>query len=42
VFAVKSSLITPFTKHTSPQEAAARKTTAPFYTVEYDFALTPA
>src|SRR5688572_696934 len=42
VFAVKTSLIAPFQRHDSPQEAAARKATAPFYTVEYDFALTPA
>jgi hydroxyquinol 1,2-dioxygenase len=42
VFAVKSSLITPFNRHDSPQEAAARKTTTPFYTMEYDFTLTRA
>jgi hydroxyquinol 1,2-dioxygenase len=42
VFAVKSSLITTFARHDSPQEAAARNTSAPFYTVEYDFGLTPA
>jgi hydroxyquinol 1,2-dioxygenase len=42
VFAVKNSLITTFERHDSPQEAAARKTSAPFYTVEYDFGLTPA
>jgi protocatechuate 3,4-dioxygenase beta subunit len=42
VFAVKTSLITPFVKHTAPHKAAARNTTTPFYTVDYDFALTPA
>jgi hypothetical protein len=42
VFAVKTSLIAPFERHDSPAEAAARNTTAPFYTVEYNFVLTPA
>jgi hydroxyquinol 1,2-dioxygenase len=42
VFAVKNSLIAPFKRHDSPQEAAARKTATPFYTMEYNFTLTPA
>lgn len=41
VFAVKSSLVATFKRHDSKKEAEARKTTAPFYTVEYDFGLTP-
>jgi hydroxyquinol 1,2-dioxygenase len=42
VFAVKTSLIAPFERHDSPTEAAGRDTTAPFYTMEYDFRLAPA
>jgi protocatechuate 3,4-dioxygenase beta subunit len=41
VFAVKSSLIADFVRHDSAAEAMERKTTAPFYTVEYDFGLKP-
>jgi hydroxyquinol 1,2-dioxygenase len=41
VFVVKSSLITDFVRHDSVEEAIARKTTAPFYTVEFDFGLKP-
>ena len=40
VFAAKSSLIVDFVRHDDLAEAVARKTTAPFYTVEFDFALT--
>lgn len=40
VFAAKRSLIVDFARHDEPAEAEARKTTAPFYTVECDFALT--
>jgi catechol 1,2-dioxygenase len=39
VFAVKSSLVADFIRHDSVGEAKARQTTAPFYTVEYDFTL---
>jgi len=42
VFVVKSSLVVDFVRHDSAGEAMARKTTVPFYTVEYDFALNPA
>jgi hydroxyquinol 1,2-dioxygenase len=41
VFAAKSSLIVPFVRHDDLAEAVARKATAPFYTVDFDFALTP-
>jgi hydroxyquinol 1,2-dioxygenase len=41
VFVVKSSLIVDFVRHDDVADAAARKTTAPFYTVEFDFGLTP-
>jgi hydroxyquinol 1,2-dioxygenase len=40
VFAAKRSLIVDFVRHDDPAEAEARKTTAPFYTVKFDFALT--
>jgi len=39
VFAVKSPLVADFIRHESVEEARARQTTVPFYTVEYDFAL---
>jgi protocatechuate 3,4-dioxygenase beta subunit len=42
VFAMKKSLVVDFVRHDSPEEARARGTTAPFYTVEYDFVLKPA
>jgi len=41
VFAAKSSLIVDFVRHDDLAEAVARKTTAPFYTVDFDFGLTP-
>jgi protocatechuate 3,4-dioxygenase beta subunit len=42
VFGVKSSLIEPFVRHDSPEEAAALGVSAPFYTLDRDFALEPA
>jgi protocatechuate 3,4-dioxygenase beta subunit len=42
VFVVKSSLIVDFVRHDDLAEALARKTTAPFYAVEFDFGLKPA
>ncbi|MBI4608138.1 MAG: intradiol ring-cleavage dioxygenase [Candidatus Rokubacteria bacterium] len=42
VFAMKSSLVTEFVRHDAAEEARARGVAAPFYTMEYDFALTPA
>jgi catechol 1,2-dioxygenase len=39
VFAAKRSLITDFVRHDDLAEAVARKTTAPFYTVDFDFGL---
>jgi hydroxyquinol 1,2-dioxygenase len=41
VFAAKSSLIVGFVRHDDLSEAVARKSTAPFYTVDFDFGLTP-
>lgn len=41
VFAMKSSLVVNFVRHDAPEEARARKATAPFYTVEHDFVLKP-
>lgn len=41
VFVVKSSLIVDFVRHDDVAEAVARKTTAPFYTVDFDFGLRP-
>jgi hydroxyquinol 1,2-dioxygenase len=42
VFGVKDSLVVPFTRHDSTEEAARRGVRAPFYTVEYGFGLLPA
>ena len=39
VFVVKSSLIADFVRHDDLSEAVARKTTTPFYTVDFDFGL---
>ena len=41
VFVVKSSLVVEFVRRDSPEEAKARGTTAPFYTVEDNFVLKP-
>ncbi|MGE0826347.1 MAG: intradiol ring-cleavage dioxygenase [Candidatus Binatia bacterium] len=41
VFGVKSSLLCQFVRHDSQEEAVQRNVSAPFYTVEYDFALVP-
>jgi protocatechuate 3,4-dioxygenase beta subunit len=41
VFGVKSSLIEPFVRHDSPDEASAHGVTAPFYTLQRDFVLAP-
>ncbi len=42
VFGMKKSLVTQFVRHDSAEEARGRGVTAPFYTMEYDFALKPA
>ena len=42
VFGVKDSLVVDFVRHDSREEAATRNTSAPFYTVGYDFGLQPA
>jgi len=42
VFGVKSSLIEPFVRHDSAEEAAAHGVNAPFYTLARDFVLVPA
>jgi protocatechuate 3,4-dioxygenase beta subunit len=41
VFGTKDSLVVDFVHHDSAEEAARYHVTAPFYTVEYDFALRP-
>lgn len=41
VFGVKNSLLCKFVRHEAEEEAAKHKVSAPFYTVEYDFALVP-
>lgn len=41
VFAVKKSLVVDGVRHDSPEEARARGTTVPFYTVEHNFVLKP-
>jgi len=41
VFGTKDSLVVNFVRHDSAEEAARYHVTAPFYTVEYDFALRP-
>ena len=42
VFGVKNSLLCKFVRHDAEEEAAKRKVSAPFYTVDYDFVLVPA
>jgi hydroxyquinol 1,2-dioxygenase len=42
VFGVKSSLIEPFVRHDSAEDAAALGVGTPFYTLERDFVLVPA
>jgi hydroxyquinol 1,2-dioxygenase len=42
VFGVRESLVVPFVRHASPDEAARLNVPAPFYTVDYDFVLEPA
>lgn len=42
VFGVKDSLVVEFARHDSAEEARAQNVSAPFYTVDYDFALRPA
>jgi protocatechuate 3,4-dioxygenase beta subunit len=39
VFAAKTSLVADFVRHDDLAEAVARKTTPPFYTVDFDFGL---
>jgi hydroxyquinol 1,2-dioxygenase len=39
VFGVRESLIVPFVRHESADEAIGLKVSAPFYTVDYDFVL---
>lgn len=41
VFGTKDSLVVDFIRHDSAEEAARYQISAPFYTVEYDFALRP-
>ncbi len=42
VFGVKNSLLCTFVRHEAEEEAAQHNVSAPFYTVDYDFALVPA
>jgi hydroxyquinol 1,2-dioxygenase len=42
VFGVRESLVVPFVRHESADEAARLNVSAPFYTVDYDFVLEPA
>ncbi|MBF8284582.1 MAG: Hydroxyquinol 1,2-dioxygenase, partial [Anaerolineales bacterium] len=42
VFGVRDSLVAPFVRHASADEAARLNVSAPFYTVDYDFVLEPA
>lgn len=42
VFGTKESLVVPFVRSDSAAEAASHGVTAPFYTVRYDFVLSPA
>ena len=42
VFGVRESLIVPFVRHDSEEEAHGLGVNAPFYTVDYDFVLEPA
>jgi hydroxyquinol 1,2-dioxygenase len=41
VFGVKDSLVVPFERHDSADEAAARGVAAPYFTVQHDFVLQP-
>ena len=41
VFGVRGSLVAPFVRHESADEAARLHVSSPFYTVDYDFALEP-
>jgi hydroxyquinol 1,2-dioxygenase len=41
VFGVRESLVVPFVRHESVEEAARLNMTAPFYLVEYNFVLEP-
>jgi len=41
VFGTKDSLVVDFIRHTSEEEAARYRVTAPFYTVHFDFVLIP-
>jgi len=42
VFGVRESLVVPFVRHDSPEEAAQLSVSSPFYTVDYDFELATA
>ncbi len=42
VFGVRKSLVVPFVRHDSPEEAAQLNVSSPFYTVDYDFVLATA
>jgi hydroxyquinol 1,2-dioxygenase len=42
VFGVRESLVVPFVRHTSQDDAARLGVSAPFYTLDYDFVLEPA
>ena len=42
VFGVRDSLVAPFVRHESADEAVRLNVPAPFYTVDYDFVLEPA
>jgi hydroxyquinol 1,2-dioxygenase len=42
VFGVRDSLVVPFARHDSADEAARWNVSTPFYTVDYDFVLEPA
>jgi protocatechuate 3,4-dioxygenase beta subunit len=42
VFGVRESLVVPFVRHDSPEEAAQLSVSSPFYTVDYDFVLATA
>ena len=41
VFGVKESLVVPFIRHDSTEEAARFGVRAPFYTADYEFGLAP-
>jgi protocatechuate 3,4-dioxygenase beta subunit len=42
VFGVRESLVVPFVRHDSPEEAAQLNVSSPFYTLDYDFVLATA